>query len=188
MERNFETVLVEQCAPTLAGVKPANLYRFCAKNMEHVRRDVVRWNQRLSAYGLCITILKECPAANAAMIYVYREGWLKEILSDADNLAFLQQAGYTCSNTSQMLEQLSQRLCLEQDYPHEIGLFLGFPLCDVVGFIQNRGWNYTCCGYWKSYSDPNIAQRCFACYRKCTDIYKKMYQQGTPVIQLIVAA
>ena len=27
MERNFETVMIEQCAPTLAGLKPANLFR-----------------------------------------------------------------------------------------------------------------------------------------------------------------
>ena len=27
MERNFETVMVEQCAPVLAGLKPANLFR-----------------------------------------------------------------------------------------------------------------------------------------------------------------
>ena len=28
MERNFETVMVEQCAPVLAGLKPAGLFRY----------------------------------------------------------------------------------------------------------------------------------------------------------------
>ena len=28
MERSFEAVLVEQCATTLAGVKPASLFRY----------------------------------------------------------------------------------------------------------------------------------------------------------------
>ena len=27
MERNFETVMIEQCSPVLAGLKPANLFR-----------------------------------------------------------------------------------------------------------------------------------------------------------------
>ena len=26
MERNFETVMIEQCAPVLAGLKPAGLF------------------------------------------------------------------------------------------------------------------------------------------------------------------
>ena len=45
------------------------------------------------------------------------------------------------------LRQLSNRLCLEHDFPHEIGIFLGYPLEDVVGFIENQGKNYTCSGY-----------------------------------------
>ena len=28
MERNFETVMIEQCAPVLAGLKPAGLFRY----------------------------------------------------------------------------------------------------------------------------------------------------------------
>ena len=59
-------------------------------------------------------------------------------------LAFLESCGYESGDTDFLLKQLSGRLCLEQDYPHEIGLFLGYPLADVVGFIENRGWNYTC--------------------------------------------
>ncbi|MBO1722847.1 DUF3793 domain-containing protein, partial [Extibacter sp. GGCC_0201] len=30
MSRCFEKMLVEQCAPTLSGIKPANLFRYCA--------------------------------------------------------------------------------------------------------------------------------------------------------------
>ena len=28
MERNFETVMIEQCAPVLASLKPAGLFRY----------------------------------------------------------------------------------------------------------------------------------------------------------------
>lgn len=34
MDRNFEKMLVEQCAPTLAGIKPANLFRFSGGGKE----------------------------------------------------------------------------------------------------------------------------------------------------------
>ena len=188
MKRVFESVFVEQCAPTLAGVKPASLFRFGAESIDTIRDHTVTWDNILRPLGLRAVVLKECPAAQAAMIYVYRVGWLKDILSDNKNLDFLKQIGYRNAPVPNLLQQLSERLCLEREYPHEIGIFLGYPLQDVIGFIENRGWNYSCCGCWKSYSDPEFAQKCFACYHTCTRIYKQMYERGTPIPRLIVAA
>ena len=37
------------------------------------------------------------------------------------------------------------------DFPHEIGLLLGYPPEDVSGFIENGGKNFLCSGYWKVY-------------------------------------
>lgn len=42
MEKSFETVLVEQCAPILAGIKPANLFLDQSTNRESVRHNVER--------------------------------------------------------------------------------------------------------------------------------------------------
>lgn len=188
MEQYFEKMLVEQCAPTLAGVKPANLFRFGGMELETIHRFVSEWDRCLTPKGIRVVILKECRKTSACMIYVYREAWLSRILEDADNRAFLERMGYRTKDGIGMLKLLSKRFCLEQDYPHEIGVFLGYPLEDVVGFIENRGWNYTCCGLWKSYGDPVAAEACFARYRACTSEYKRMYSLGTPVIQLAVAA
>ena len=38
-------------------------------------------------------------------------------------------------------------------FPHEIGIFLGYPLADVAGFIRNKGRNCKCIGTWKVYGD-----------------------------------
>lgn len=187
MEQSFEKALVEQCAPTLAGVKPANLFRI-GGSLELIRRLIVLWDQKLRKKGIRVISLKECRRTSACMVYVYREEWLERILKDAHNLAFLERMGYQTEAGIGMLALLSHRFCLEQDYPHEIGVFLGYPLEDVVGFIENRGWNYTCCGLWKSYGDPVAAEACFARYRNCTSQYKRMYDLGISVIQLAVAA
>lgn len=188
MERTFEAALVEQCAPTLAGVKPANLFRFRGAEPSEIRRGAQAWDRKLRHFGVRVMILKECPAAEACMIYVYRESQLRRILAEAENRAFLEGMGYCLTDIDGLLSQLSERFCLERDYPHEIGLFLGYPLGDVVGFIENRGWNYTCCGCWKSYGDPEAAQACFQRYRKCTDLYRRLYARGISVIQLVAAA
>lgn len=86
------------------------------------------------------------------------------------------------------MRQLSRRLCCEADFPHEIGVFLGYPLYDVVGFIENAGRNFTCCGCWKAYGDPSAAQRHFAQLNKCTTVYLRLFRSGTPIQRLAVAA
>ena len=68
-----------------------------------------------------------------------------------------------------------------------IGVFLGYPLEDVVGFVANKGKNYTFCGYWKCYGDPAAAQKTFERFRKCTEVYLRCFQSGTPITRLAVA-
>lgn len=187
MEHCFEKALAEQCAPTLAGVKPASLFRVGGE-ITSLRRIAKFWDCQLAPQGIRVLILKECAAAGACMVYIYRKAWLDRILSDPENLAFLQSAGYQETETTGFLQELSNRFCLEREYPHEIGVFLGYPLEDVIGFIENHGRNYTCCGHWKCYGDPTAAQACFARYRACTSAYKRMYELGIPVMRLVVAA
>lgn len=46
-------------------------------------------------------------------------------------------------------------------FPHEVGLFLGYPLDDVTGFIEQKGKNYKCCGIWKVYGNEKQTQMLF---------------------------
>ena len=187
MKRTFELVLVEQCAPTLAGVKPASLFRYGSDGIAPIRCSAAHWDRMLAPLGVRIMIIKECPASNACMIFVYRASWLERLLTEKHRLLFLKRQGYSPGPVPQMLGQLSQRLCLEREFPHEIGAFLGYPLEDVVGFIRNRGRNYTCCGYWKAYGDPEAAQKRFDQYRRCTAACCEQFRKGTAITQLIAA-
>lgn len=139
MTPRFEAALIDQCAPTLAGAKPANLFRFRGGGIERIRREVWRWDRTLAPRGVRVRVLKECPASDVCMIYVYRSTLIERRLADSGNRAFLEKMGYRSGSLSAMLGQLSRRLCLEQEYPHEIRIFLGCPLEDAVGSIENRG-------------------------------------------------
>lgn len=187
MRQTLEEALIAQCAPTLAGVKPASLFRHTGPCLGVLRRNVAAWDEALKPLGLRIRILKECPVSNACMLYLYRGRWMEDILSQPDHRAFLEAAGYRPGGVEAVLAQLAGRFSSGQDYPHEIGLFLGYPLEDVVGFIENRGWNYTYCGCWKCYGDPEPAKRCSAWYRACTAMYQQLYQGGTPALRLVRA-
>ena len=165
MERLFEEVFVEVCAPTLRGIKPSNLFRYQPQNRDKLLEALDFWNRELEPSGL------------------------RFILGKISVQHFLKKSGYQMKKTVDgFLRQLSNRLCLEHDFPHEIGIFLGYPLEDVVGFIENQGKNYTCSGYWKTYGDPQEAKRRFDSYRECTEVCREKYRQGTPIIQLVKAA
>ncbi len=142
MERNFETVMIEQCAPVLAGLKPAGLFRYETRDCADLARRVRSWNEQLASKGLSVRVLKGCIRTHQFLIYVYREARLRAIFADEAVRAFLAREGYQLpqsrEQTGIMLTQLSRRLCCSAEFPHEIGVFLGYPLTDVVGFIENR--------------------------------------------------
>ena len=193
MERNFETVMIEQCAPVLASLKPAGLFRYETRDCADLARRVKSWNTQLNPKGLRVRVLKGCVLNHRYLVYVYRESKLAAVLADAKVQNFLRQEGYSLPQNSaadinNLLTQLSHRLCCSAEFPHEIGVFLGYPLKDVVGFIENRGQNFTCCGCWKAYGDPAIAQKHFAQLNKCTAVYLRLFHSGTPILRLAVAA
>ena len=195
MERNFETVMIEQCSPVLAGLKPANLFRHENRDRAAFYATVAGWDARLAPKGIRLLVLKECPHSHWYLVYLYRPAKLGAALAQPGVGAFLRREGYalpsdpaTPAGCAQLLRQLAGRLSCDGDFPHEIGVFLGYPLGDVEGFIANRGRNFTCCGCWKAYGDPAAAQRIFDQFQKCTAIYLRLFHSGTPVLKLAVAA
>ena len=188
ISRTFEAVLVRQCAPTLAGMKPGSIFCFNHSPLEVSRQKVCQWNKQLAPFGLTVQILLERPGSGSVIVFVYRHDCLEQMLSDDAYQRFLAEAGYERTNLDGLLEQLAQRLRTQPEFPHEIGVFLGYPLRDVIGFIENHGRNFTCCGFWKSYGDPAEMQVCFACYRRCIQTYVAMFEQGIPIERLAVPA
>ena len=188
ISRTFEAVLVRQCAPTLAGMKPGSIFCFNHSPQEVSRQKVCQWNKQLAPFGLTVQILLERPGSSSVIVFVYRHDRLEQMLSDDAYQSFLAEAGYERTNLDGLLEQLSYRLRTQPEFPHEIGVFLGYPLRDVIGFIENHGRNFTCCGFWKSYGDPAEMQVCFACYRRCIQTYVAMFEQGIPIERLAVPA
>ncbi len=80
-----------------------------------------------------------------------------------------------------------ERMRGREDFPHEIGLFLGYPPEDVYGFIHAR-LGAKCCGCWKVYGDVDAARRTFAKYRKCTKVYLRCRAEGRGMGRLAVSA
>ena len=181
-----EENVVRLCAPTLAGIKTGSLFPCPYECRETLPTEIRRYNQVLVPKGLCLLPLRF--TEKSALLYLYRPCDLERDLQDRLATEILQHAGYACTGSEQCMMQLIERLRAYDEFPHEIGVFLGYPLADVIGFIQNRGKNFTACGYWKVYTDPTAAQAEFDRYKKCERIYARCYYNGTPIRRLTVAA
>lgn len=187
VKTSFENRLIDQSAPTLAGVKPGSLFPFAAEEGEHIAEILDYWNSKLTGKGIC---LRQMKGSNyRCLILVYRPKMIKRILSDKKVSFFLDGIGYCgCAKPEEYIEVLRRRMNSLPSFPHEIGVFLGYPLHDVIGFINNEGKNACCCGYWKVYGDRSYAERCFQRFNMCTSVYKRLFESGKTVYQLTAPA
>ena len=180
-----EELIIRHCSPTLAGMKTASLFT-CAYNSEHeLLTNIRRLNRRLSNKGLRIVPLRR--NGRRALIYVYRPSKLRADMSDAAVSELLQRFGYAPMKPECCIAKLADRIRDCEEFPHEIGLFLGYPPEDVRGFIENGAEGAKLTGDWKVYGDVANASKLFAKYKKCTKVYIDQWSKGRPVERLAVA-
>ncbi len=177
----FEEVFVRNCAPTLAGLKIGSLFniRYEACDLLSSIRSL---NRRLGNKGVRIIPI------NRSLVYVYRPEKLREYFLDNEVRAILQRFGYPLEDTDLCVRELARRIVEETCFPHEVGLFLGYPAEDVLGFIEHGARDSKCVGCWKVYGDEDEANRKFLLYRKCTDIYLRQYGDGRSLEKLTITA
>lgn len=183
---SFEKSLACYAAPTLAGMKSAGLFSFPAQAAHPLQEEICRWQQALAPRGISIRLLRV--RQGRALVYVYREALLARDLSAPGVVDFLRRCGYPPGRLEEYLACLCERLRRSSAFPHEIGIFLGYPLEDVMGFITHAGQNYTCAGCWKAYGDAGKAKALFAKYKKCTTIYSRAHERGAALTRLTVRA
>jgi hypothetical protein len=166
----FNKTFLYHTAPTLSNLKPANLINFSTFNRLNqlgccISREKI--NQLLAHLQIKIVIqykIIHYQPGKQTLILFYNEEMLQKILYKPENQTFLACCGYeTSPNVKGYLNQLSLKT-LSRKFPHEIGIFLGIPLGDVLGFIVNKGKNYIFNQYWKVYQNPFSAKKIFASY------------------------
>ena len=110
--------------------------------------------------------------------YLYRPSKLKKDLNSKQATDILEKMGYCCENVNLCIVSLMKKLQTNNDFPHEIGLFLGYPPEDVCGFIKNKGCGCKCVGCWKVYGDENKAKQTFDKYKRCTELCCSLVEKG----------
>lgn len=158
-EKNLAVLIAMHCAPIIKGSKAANIMTVTEKEF-----DIIRF--LLQGTNISYRFLRG--DEDKGILYLYREKELKEYLGMEEVRSFLRGCGYQEDDMEAMLKRLSGRIGRyhggKMQFPHEIGIFLGYPLMDVKGFIENAGKNFIYMGYWKVYHNVQEAVRLFRKY------------------------
>lgn len=179
----FQSKLIKFCAPTLAGIKCGSLFKFKTQYTLYADKLINKYNAVYNKNGIFFFNLFQ--RNNYVLIYVYRPKFLINHLYSIESQNFLRLYGYKLNNLDDMLNHLKYRFELLGRTPHEIGLFLGYPLCDVKGFIYNKGKNYKFSGPWKVYDNEYETILYFDKCKQCTNLYCSLFESGVPLNKLI---
>ena len=179
-----EELIVDNCSPTLAGIKTGNLFSVKITEGTDIISEVRRLNRELRKKGIRVIPLKK--TEEYALIYLYRPKYLKRDLNDPEARRILASRGYDFETPECGIAQLVKRLNSGKSFPHEIGLFLGYPPSDVACFIKHPCEGVKCCGCWKAFSKPDAARKTFSRFEMCTKAYRQMNRQGKSLTQLAV--
>lgn len=168
--------LALETAEVLAGVKPANLLRLsdrrqpCGRNLLHLWRCY--GSLLLDASPLQALCLRS--DEKGKLLLFYAPDLLRRQLRELPVAIFLWQLGYDRpTDMLHTLGEVQRRFRLGADMPHEIGLFLGYPLKDVAGYMQRDALPCTCSRMWRIYGDPApslaLTERYAACRTHMAD-------------------
>lgn len=179
-----EEYVIDHCSPTLAGLKTANMFPVTLSPGEDIVSEVRTLNRLLGEKGIRTVILRR--SAGKALLYLYRPDYLDRDLAVPAAKEILEAKGYCCNGTGSCIAQLIRHMARDAQFPHEVGLFLGYPPEDVRSFMQDTrcGVKYTGC--WKAYGNEEEARKTSAKYKKCTEVYRREFTKGKSMLQLTV--
>lgn len=171
--RTLPLRMAYQCAPLLAGMKESNLLIIESRLLIYVR-DLLE-NTRIEM--TCLYHNKE-----KVTLLLYERTKLKEHLDKREERLFLEERGYQDLRMEAMLCKLAERLADywagRAQFPHELGIFLAYPVHDVQGFIDHEGRNYLCSGYWKVYKNVKEAEMIFELYEQARILVTSHVRNG----------
>lgn len=156
-----EKKILFHCAPVLLKAKTGSTITLYRNNQELFYRIMdqwqVNWNE-LSCDG------------GKSVFFLYRPKLLEERLQQENASRYLKSLNYETASIPACLEQLQRNFrdysLGRKEFPHEIGIFLNYPLGDILKFIENKGKNYLLCSYWKVYEDLEQAIEKFEQYNR----------------------
>lgn len=174
----LETMIVYHAAPTLRRLKPATL--ICPGR--NARRLLPAWRECRAAMrrrlGVEIANLRE--EYDSLLLLIHRPDALVERLDAPGARRLLGAAGYPVGDNglTGMLRELASRCGPDREFPHEIGVFLGYPPGDVECFMRARGGACLETCAWKAYGDIESARASHTLFRRAKIEAARLFAAG----------
>jgi len=156
-------------AEVLDGVKPSSLINLtdrpgrCGKNLYAVWKE--HGEDILRDSPLEARVMVERP--NSLLLLFFDRSALDRLLANKGVLTLLEKGGYRKpGNVDALLSRFASRF-KSGGVPHEIGVFLGYPLKDVAGFMGLGRLRFSCQGPWRIYGNPRESLMLAESHRQC---------------------
>lgn len=148
-------ILANCAVPVIAGRKPSCVMTIWKHRIPDINlKEYMEQKGSVLARGCRFEILLE--TSLYVLLFCYREEQLEKELMKAKESALVSDYPFA-AGIDGCICRLEEKMDFTHrrggEFPHEIGLFLGYPLWDVEGFIRNHGEQYKFVGYWKVYED-----------------------------------
>lgn len=168
----LQTQIALQCAPLLKGIKISNLLI-----VQH--QDAQSVFEIFQGTRISVELIYQSPQKQMFLLYQKEE--LEAYLNEKRTADAMKMFGYDQITFEAICTKLKERYAAhfeeKGEFPHEIGLILGYPVDDVLGFIEHRGKNYLYTGYWKVYGNVVEAVALFEAYNEAKEqIIRKLYR------------
>lgn len=163
--------LMLECSEVLAGVKPANLIsivnraRPCGRNLYQLWQS---YHEDLAIRIANLTFIVLQTRSQALLLLCYNPEELERSLAHAGIRTLLHMSGYdAAASCEDLVAELCRRIAKNDSFPHEIGLFIGYPAKDVAAFMGLVKLPFACQGPWKIYGNPLRSLALADQYRCC---------------------
>ena len=177
---DIRTQLALQCAPLITGIKVSNLLIVQNDNIFKVRR-ILR-DTDIQYFVLLKTKQK-------TTMLLYQKSELESYMKKERVKIFLLDMGYQKPVLNHVLPLLQEKyrdyMEKKEEFPHELGILLGYPVEDVIGFIENKGKNCLCSGYWKVYGNLAAKVCLFQKFELAKETLIQLVSNGENMIDII---
>lgn len=178
--RKIGNQLVLQCAPLIVGLKMSNLFIIQNEHISKMYRLLKE--SRISYYVFLVT-------EKMSTLFLYDREKLENFLSKKQTRLFFQEESYLDFDLQKVLFRFRCQYRLywsgKRDFPHELGLLLGYPIEDVNGFILNKGKKSLYTGYWKVYDDVQGKKELFRMYELAKETLIQLVFNGISIAEII---
>lgn len=161
--------LALEAAEVLEGAKPANLIsianrsRSCGRNLYELWQ---RWGAEVLA-GSGLSVMALADRGDSVLLLLFSPVAIRDLLQRPNVNAVLKKAGYGGLSCAELvLGELAARMA-DGAFPHEIGVFLGYPLKDVAAFMGLVNLPFSCQGPWRIFGNPRDSLQLAETYRCC---------------------